>query len=294
MNQLTAVLENPANLQPLLQKLPTIASTLLVIACAYSLAEITWMLVPQDEPELSTALKKSTSRKNIKNNQQAFQQLTAAHLFGKANQTTVAAPKKATETKLNFVLRGVLAAQPQELASAIISRSKSGKEEIYGIGDKLPGGVTIKEIHAEHVLLLRQGRLEILRLTKDKSVGKITGSKTRPYTRSGRRASSQGVKLGEIRKNILKNPTSFGDYALPVVVKENGKQIGYRLQPQKKGGMLAEIGIQPNDVITSINGIKLNNPANGIGALRKLSSASEISIVVKRNGAEVPLNIRLQ
>lgn len=32
----------------------------------------------------------------------------------------------------------------------------------------------------------------------------------------------------------MSNPTSFGDYALPVVVKENGKQVGYRLQPQKK------------------------------------------------------------
>jgi len=292
MNQLTAVLVNPANLQPLLQKLPNIASTILVIATAYTLAEITWMLLPQDEPEVSTAIKRPVANKNKTGHKQAFQQLTAAHLFGTANQVATAAPAKATETNLNFVLRGVLAVGSKELASAIISRSKNGKEEIYGIDDKLPGGVTIKEIHPEHVLLLRQGRLEILRLTKDKSLGKL--SKARSRSRSTSNASTQGATLGDIRKNILKNPASFGDYALPIVVKENGKQIGYRLQPQKKGDMLAEIGIQPNDVITSINGIKLDNPANGIGALRKLSSASEINITVKRNGAEVPLNIRLQ
>ena len=97
-----------------------------------------------------------------------------------------------------------------------------------------------------------------------------------------------------IRGDILKNPTSFGDYALPVLVKENGKQVGYRLKPQQKGALLSELGIESNDVITEINGVKLDKPENGISALRKLSTAKNLNIVVKRNGAEVPLNITLQ
>jgi general secretion pathway protein C len=92
----------------------------------------------------------------------------------------------------------------------------------------------------------------------------------------------------------MKNPTSFGEYALPVVVKENGKQIGYRLKPQQKGQMLSELGIENGDVITQINGVKLDNQQNGISALRKLSTAKNLNIVVKRNGAEIPLNISLQ
>ncbi len=99
--------------------------------------------------------------------------------------------------------------------------------------------------------------------------------------------------MKQIRGDILKNPASFGDYALPVVVKENGKQIGYRLQPQQKGQLLSEIGIQTNDVITQINGVKLDKPQNGISALRKLSTAKNLNIVVRRNGADVPLNISL-
>ncbi len=58
--------------------------------------------------------------------------------------------------------------------------------------------------------------------------------------------------------------------------------------------MLAELGIQSSDVIIQINGIKLDKPQNGISALRKLSTAKTLNIVVKRNGAEVPLNITLQ
>ena len=79
------------------------------------------------------------------------------------------------------------------------------------------------------------------------------------------------------------------------MVKRNGKQLGYRLQPQQKGNeLMQEVGLEANDVITEINGIKLDNPQNGIGALRQLSTANSVSITVMRNGTEVPLSIQLQ
>jgi general secretion pathway protein C len=288
---LITLLNNPENLQLALKKLPTLISVVLVIACAHVLSQITWSLL--SEPDAEPVIAKASTPKIISrtDDQQAFRQLTGAHLFGIAGQTKTTKTTKAPETKLNLVLRGVFAAVPMTTASAIIARGKNGKEEIYGIGDKLPGGVTIKEIHPEHVVLERRGQLEILRMPKDNAIGKLTNS-----ARSSRntQAGTPAEALKNIRKNIIKNPTSFAQYALPVIVKENGKQVGYRLQPQKKGELLAEIGIKPTDVITSVNGVKLNDPKNGIGALRKLTTATEVNITVKRNGAEVPLNIRLQ
>ena len=182
-----------------------------------------------------------------------------------------------------------------KMASAIIAQGKNGKEDIYGIGDKMQGGVTIKEIHPEHVILERSGRLETLKLQKISGIGGLKSS-NKPYlnSRSMNKRGSPAAALKAIRTDIMKNPASFGDYALPVVVKENGKQIGYRLKPQQKGHMLSEIGIQSSDVITQINGVKLDKPQNGIAALRKLSTAKNLNIVVKRNGAEIPLNISLQ
>ena len=202
---------------------------------------------------------------------------------------------KVPETRLNLTLKGVLAATPMERASAIIAKGKNGKEDIYGVGDKMPGGVVIREIHPDHVILERGGKLETLKLQKLSAVsGGMGGRVGRTSSYSSGRPSSPGAALKQIRSNIMKNPTSFGDYALPVVVKEKGKQIGYRLQPQEKGEMLAELGIQPNDIITEINGVKLDKPQNGVSALRKLSTARTLNIVVKRNGAEIPLSISLQ
>ena len=289
---------SPARLQMLNKKLSVITSVLLIIAIAWMLAKITWLFLPQDE---TTDIIRAPGNIIVGNSakrqqQQHFSQLTAASLFGtSAGKPVVQQTKKAPETKLNLTLKGVLATDPMELASAIIAKGKSGKEDIYGIGDKMQGGVTIKEIHPDYVILDRRGQLETLKLQKQSGLQGNFRNHSRttvPIRRNS--ANSPAEALQEIRSQILKSPTSFGDYALPVVVRENGKQVGYRLQPQSQGKLLQDLGLQPSDIITQINGVKLDKPQNGISALRKLSTANDLSITVKRNGNFVPINIKLK
>lgn len=290
-NLLITQLNNPAVLQTTNQRLAIIMSLLLIVACAYLLVQITWMIfVPEDEAVLQ-ALHKKQAVVSKQVQQDNFRKLSAANLFGESDKAVVQKASKAPETKLNLTLRGVLAATPAELASAIIAQGKAGKEDIYSIGDKMSGGVLIKEIHPTYVVLERNGQLETLKLPKESGVDKIQSNRVSQRRRS---SGSAGSALKQVRADILKNPTSFGKYALPVLVKENGKQIGYRLKPQKEGELLAELGIQSTDVIIEINGIKLNQQKNAINALNKLSTAKNLDIVVKRNGAEIPLNISLQ
>ena len=288
-NILITQLNNPVELLKINRRLATGVSVLFVVACAYLLVEITWMLFPQANEGALPVQSGSGSIDSRQVQQDNFRQLTAANVFGASQNVAVSRQVKAPVTRLNLTLKGVLAAVPMTLASAIIAQGKSGKEEIYSVNDKMPGGVLVKEIHPEHVVLERSGRREILKLQKLSGVN----FKSATNIRSSRFSSSPGKALTKIRKDIMQNPTSFGEYALPVIVKENGKQIGYRLKPQQKGGLLKELGLRPNDVITQINGVRLDQPQNGISALRKLSTAKNINIVVKRNGAQVPLNITL-
>ncbi len=293
-NTLIAQLNNPAVMQQYNQRLATIVSLLLIIACAYLLVEITWMFLPQGEKSVAPVQQKKQAVVSMQAQQNNFRKLTSANIFGVSKKAASQKQTKAPETKLNLTLKGVLAAKPMNRASAIIAQGKSGKEDIYSVGDRVPGGVLIKEIHSDYVVLERNGQLETLKLQKISGVGNFGSTATFRNTANLSLNRSPGAALKEIRANILKNPTSFGDYALPVLVKENGKQIGYRLTPQKKGGLLSDLGIQRTDIITEINGVKLDKPQNGISALRKLSTAKNLNIVVKRNGAEVPLNISLQ
>ena len=294
-NTLITQLSNPVVLQQYNQKLATVVSLVFVVACTYLLVEMTWMFFPQDDDVLMPVQTKHASQISNRSQQNNFKKLTAANIFGVSDAAVSQKSTKAPVTKLNLTLKGVLAATPAERGSAIIAKGQSGKEDIYSVGDKIQAGVEVEAIHPDHVVLNRNGRSEILKLQKVSGLSNFGAStdSRKSLSSRGLRASSPGAALKEIRSNILKNPTSFGEYALPVVVREKGRQIGYRLQPQKKGGLLAELGIQSSDVIIEINGVKLNKPQNGISALRKLSTAKNLSLVIKRNGAEIPLNISL-
>ncbi|MDH5516236.1 MAG: type II secretion system protein GspC [Gammaproteobacteria bacterium] len=274
---------------------PVLSILLLFIAC-YTLAEITWQLL-EPAASIQTAKKNTSGKQPAKNNNNQFQkkliQLNNAHLFGQADAPlNKHATKDAPETTLNLLLRGVLATQPMKLATAIISAGKNAQELSYGIGDSVPGNATIEEIYPTRVILMRNGKLETLKLPEE-SVGDIESTQT---DSSGLNLNqAPGQVLGDIRRDILKNPTSFGEYAIPVPVSKNGKLQGYRLRPQKKGKELFEqFGLQRNDIVTSINGIQLNDPVQGISALKKLSSATDINLTVLRNGAETPLQFSIR
>lgn len=267
--------------------LPRFVNIILIIACSYTLSQLTWSLIP-DEKQLSapTNLKSNNNAKKATNN---YREIANAHLFGNFQQSTQAAAKTdAPETRLNLVLKGVLATNPMEYGNAIIALGKNGKEDTYAPGDKV-SSATVKEIYADRVILQRNGKLETLRMPKDKSAALISSS---PVSKQVI-ASGPGAVLSNIRKQIIKNPTSFGKFAIPVPVKENGVVKGYRLQPQGDRSLFDAVGLDPSDVIVAINGIGLNNPANGLKALRALQRAKSVKLTVLRNGAEIPLQFDL-
>lgn len=287
-------LKNPSTIQTLNKRLPVIVNLLLILTITWLLTEITWQFFPQDNVQQT---QRPVSKTVNHNDQQNFRNLTGFHIFGTSRNTPLPQTSKAPITKLNLVLKGVLAAIPMSASTAIIAQGRNAKEKVYGIGDKIRNGVTIREIYSDYVVLDSRGHLEILKLQRQAGL-KNTGNTS--YRRNSSAASYSSLPqtpaqaLSQIRRNILRSPTSFGNYALPIVVRQNGKQVGYRLQPQAKGYLLSEIGIQPSDIITQINGVKLNTPQNGIRALRTLSTASQLTLMVKRNGTEVPLSIQLK
>ncbi len=283
------------NIQSLNTRAPVLVSILLILACSYSLSQITWLLAPADnDNELMQANTASSVQRNARPKPQNnyAERINKAHLFGVYTQK--ATPKSintdAPETRLNLVLRGLFAATPMQKASAIIAIGKRGKEDIYGIDDKVSGAI-IREIHTDRVVLERNGRYETLRMPKDFT--KAAGIKSSSSKRAAKVSAddSPGRILANIRKNILKNPTSFAQYAMPIPYKVNGRLKGYRLKPQGDNSLFDAVGLQTNDVVTKVNGIGLNKPSNGLSALRKLQNAKQVNITVLRNGAEIPLSI---
>lgn len=89
-----------------------------------------------------------------------------AHIFGIQQQQRVATPEKAPETKLKLHLRGVIAAQVAAKARAIVDIQSNG-ERVYAVGDDIGNtGAKLHEIHADELLLERNGQIEKLALKR--------------------------------------------------------------------------------------------------------------------------------
>ena len=128
------------------QHLPVASSVVLVIMLAWYLSRFIWVLLPQQGefdwsirvPAASGPVGQMTSATRTD-----FGAIAAAHLFGIPGaepviETTVDAP----ETRLDLKLRGTIAADDPSMAHAIIADGK-GKDKVYFIKDKVPGGAVL-------------------------------------------------------------------------------------------------------------------------------------------------------
>ncbi|MEX2476009.1 type II secretion system protein N [Marinobacter sp.] len=91
-------------------------------------------------------------------------ELASLDLFGKAGESTGPTDidtENLPETNLRLFLRGVLAADGEFPGSALIEDEKS-KTEAYLVGDELPGNAELRSVHANRVIIARDGKLENL------------------------------------------------------------------------------------------------------------------------------------
>jgi len=316
----------PFSLRRINERLPLFANTILLIAVAYSLASLTWMVIPS--PEFPAAPPLSVQKTNSATqpvNEDAFQMQSVAnlHLFGKVetNKPKPAppppppTPKIAPDTELRLTLRGVFASSAPESSWAIIA-DRVGNEEFYRIDDNekpLPGGAIIKEIHQDRIILLHNNRFETLRLPQDqlptnraqtRSASNVRSSRS---TASSRRSPSRRPlastttvspqarqTLRNYRDKLINDPQSMLNVLRAEPFRRGGKLQGYRIFPGQDKRIMGDIGLRSGDVVTSVNGISLDSPLKGLEVMQDLAGASEITVDVLRDGVSqsmvVPLN----
>ena len=294
MNTLAEKFPKLTDIHQLNSWLPALFNTLLIIACSYTLAQITWLLIPQ--PVQTQPIQSQPARlvRPAIKQMQFAQQISQNRLFG--NYQAAQAPQKiqadAPETRLNLVLKGALASTPMSKASAIIAMGKNGVEDIYGIDDRV-SSATIKEIHTDRVILERSGQYETLRLPKEFSDNTLINIEQPQGGTTQADETTSLPSLGEIRDNILRNPASFTQYAIPVPYRENGKLRGYKLQPRGNSQLFDSLGLVTGDVVVSVNEIPLDDPKRSLDALRALQNNNQVTLSVLRNGEEIPLHLEI-
>ena len=278
----------------LLERLPWMLAALLIAAICFRMAELTWRIVPFTEteeiipPELP-ASPVQTAKAAVATS------ISQSNLFGRVEIAAALAVEEqieVPETRLNLTLLGVIASSAVRTAKAIISEP-SGNEEYYSVGMQVPGGASLEEIHSDYVMLKRNNRLEILRLPVDEdALGQPRGSgfqpnvaaASRPGLPSGADNRSTGVMLREYREALNHDPQSVMDLVRAEPVREGDRLVGYRVSPGRDRQLLSRFGLRAGDVVTMVNGVRLDNPVKGLEIIQNLQTAGQVNIEVMRNG----------
>ncbi|GEM_PF-1302064 len=216
------------------------------------------------------------------------ERITGAHLFGQRAQLALDKQRNALpsvmdapKTKLNLTLVGTLHSDQAESAKAVI-RNAEGETKEYNIGAAVAQGVQLAEIHPGQVLLARNGQYEVLPLVRNSLTSASSIAFSEDPTPSNRNRSAQ---LEQARTKILASPANMADYIRLYPHQQNGRFLGYRLQPGKKfPEMFADLGLQPDDVVTSVNGIVLDTALKGLSAMEQLATTNQVSLQVLRQG----------
>ena len=278
-------------------KLPRWVCILLVILILITLARVLMGFFAGSSNEVITAPATSVNS-NVKPQPRANhdRKIAQLHLMGKpAPASSSKQVADAPETTLNLKLLGVLAGD-KEYGYAIIS-SGGNKVKHYGLGDDVPGGATLHAVYSDRVILERDIRMETLRLPRANAKGFNQKKAAKPVKTSTTSAQATPVAnetnfetVGQFRQEIMKNPVRLTEFINAAPHNdEEGKFIGYKLTPSTNTDMFYQLGLQPGDVVTSINEVTLDAPNKGPQAMQKMATASEVTLVVMREGTEITL-----
>jgi general secretion pathway protein C len=271
--------------------MPFWVSLLLVIAIGYYAARLLWLLVPAPEqPPWSPPPFAGIPAAAAGGDQAAYAAVANAHLFGTPATTqepSLTDVADAPETQLNLELRGAIAAVDERFAHAIIADG-SGTEKVYFLKDTVPGGAVLQRVQPDRVILSRGGVLEALLLpreTPDGGANPAAASRRAPEPLARR---SQAPSMQEV---VAQNAGGITEIIRPQPYMPNGELKGYRIYPGRTREQFVGLGLKPGDLVTEINGLPLNNPAQAMEMFRALADTTQVTVTIEREGQAQTLTL---
>ena len=281
----------------------TVVTVILVLALAHSLAGLTMaVLSGQSSPVGTPAPAQSSAHRANGIQPDADAVIAGWHLFGRVEtgQPPPPVPAAIPVTPLNLRLAGVFFAERSNQQALALIAEGGGLERGYRVGELLPGGARLEQVQRDHVLVSRNDQQEALYLPKLNESGRAPAPLMIPAAAEPESSPEAAVQVidasaiaSRLRGEIATRPQALEDIAFASPYLQNGQFVGFRLRPGRDRQLFQQLGFTGGDVLTEINGTRLNSAAQGLMMLQELTSATRIDVRVLRNGAEVPLTFSL-
>lgn len=270
--------------------LPVIAASVLAVLVGVSAAQLVWTLLPTPDSAVWRPAPVPTAVNTQKKSDGGA--IAASHLFGiyTASAPISASVENAPDTHLNLTLMGIFAGTTARESRALIAQ-QGGAEEPHAIGDDVARGVTLQAIFPDRVILQRDGRLETLRLERDKP-----GSSEVPYqplAADTNAAAGSVQELAKIRDLVLKDPSKASEYIRVQPANQSGQLRGYRVYPGRDRSVFNTAGLRPGDLVTAVNGVELNDAGRALQLLGELAQTTQLNLTIERGGQSQSINLSL-
>ncbi|KAB7622995.1 type II secretion system protein GspC [Alkalilimnicola sp. S0819] len=268
------------------------SAVVLVALLAWSLARLSWTLLPEPRQVPPPPAPPST---DAARQGPDFSRLPALHLFGRAERDTEAPAARtidAPDTRLDLTLRGILYNPNPDKALAIIGAG--GEEQFYGVDDDVPGNAAIEQIQPDRVILRREGRFETLRLPRETLPEGSAATRERPATPDAGASQPQAGVLDNYRREILDNPQNITRYLRPEPVVENGRFQGFRINPGPDASVLEASGLQAGDVVTHVDGVELDSMDRGFEMIDTIAQADSLQLTIQRDGRSQTVQVQFR
>jgi len=216
--------------------------------------------------------------------------LTNAGLFAARTGEIAAGPQVAPETRLNLTLRGVRRGANPQSGAAFIEAPGAG-QRAFGAGDEIADGVRLEEIHEDRVIINRRGARESLFLTEE--AARRAQSAAAAQTISIRREQSavSGEPDVQLARSLAAEDWVEGLRLAPQI--DDGRITGFRVRPNSDLEVLRAAGLQPGDIVTVLNGVRLTGPGAASEALALFETRDRLAVTVLRDGAAIEIDVAL-
>ena len=235
----------------------------------------------------------------------AAENVAAAALFGAAPAGGMAL------SGLNIRLKGVFAGTPASQGVAIVNAG--GRDESARVGGEIVPGVVLESVHAQHVVLRRNGVAERVNLEERTVVAQaappppprasppapgaaqpsVAPAAPSSQSHPGRRFQRPEpyAPVGDVPSEPAHQQPAPPAPAKPAAPRADSPSQGLVVGAVPPGSMLERIGLQPGDVIRSVNGEPVATEADVARIVQGRGVQGPFNAEVLRGGTTIPLAV---
>lgn len=198
-------------------------------------------------------------------------------------------------TELDLRLDGVVLATPAERSLAFIV--SGGQQHSYRSGDELPVGdhVTLAGVAQDHVRIRNGGVEQVLWLYRK---GEPAPAAAKSAMVSAGTAPRQTVVPAAAQPQAAQQQISKVAGRLAEIIEvspaiSNGHMLGYRLAAGAHIKEFVQLGFKQGDILTSVNGIALNDMANLPELYNLMNRPADVSFSLLRDGQPLTLQMTM-